>query len=343
MQGHGAIDEPLAAESNSQYGGLLNSMNRKRLFLTLLVVLLALTATLAVPAGASTNKTAVKKGSKFLTRSKLKVFDYGFKADAIQALTAARKFGSGTKRSAIDRFLVGDKTRPGLEGEAANYAVTAGATGKLMLAAVTAGRRSLCNFGNDEGGRVNLYALTESFYSDGRYGDTAFDQGFAMLGLAAAHRRVPKEAVKFVKNHRGKYGWGFGLSKSTGDDVQSTALLIEALRAAGAKKSDKSLREAYKWLYAQRNPDMGYNHEGSGGETNANATAMVIRAGDAVGKDTSKAKRALRALQATNGSFRMTPSAEATSRVLSTSEAVIALAGRHYPVVTRKKAEKTCT
>lgn len=311
-------------------------MNRKRHFLALLVAALALTATLAAPAGAATNKTAVKKGSKFLVRSKLKAFDYGFKADAIQALTAARKFGSGTKRSAINRFV------DGLEGEAANYAVTAGATGKLMLAVVTAGKKSLCSFGNDDGGRVNLYALTESFYSKGRYGDTAFDQGFAMLGLAAAHRHIPKQAVKFVQNRRGKHGWGFGLTKGTGDDVQSTALLIEALRAAGVKKSNKSLQGAYKWLYMQRNSDMGYNHDGNGGETNANATAMVIRAGDALGKDTSKAKHALRALQVRNGSFRMTPSAEATSRVLSTSEAVISLAGRHYPIVKRKKAEKPC-
>lgn len=311
-------------------------MNRKRLFPALLVAALVLTAVAAAPAGAKTNKTAVKKGAKFLTKSKLKAFDYGFKADAIQALTAARKFGSGTKRSAINRFV------DGLEGEAANYAVTAGATGKLMLAAVTAGKQSLCNFGNDDGGRVNLYALADSFYDNGRYGDTAFDQGFAMLGLAAARRHIPTDAVKFVKSRRGKRGWGFGLSKGTGDDVQSTALLIEALRAAGVKKADKSLRSAYKWLYMQRNADMGYNQDGNGGETNANATAMAIRAGDALGKDTSKAKKALRALQVTNGSFRLTPSAEATSRVLSTSEAVISLAGRHYPVVKRKKAEKPC-
>lgn len=317
-------------------------MNRNRLFLAPLVVALSLAVVAPAPAGAATNQSAVKKGAKFLRKSKLKAFDYGFKADAIQALTAARKFGSGTKRSAIDRFIEGEKGYEGLEGEAANYAVTAGATGKLMMAVVTAGKKSLCSFGNDAGGRVNLYAVVESFYDKGRYGETAFDQGFAMLGLAAAHKRVPKDAVKFVKKRRGKHGWGFGLSSGTGDDVQSTALLIEALRAAGVKKSDKALQQAYKWLYMQRNSDMGYNHDGNGGETNANATAMVIRAGDALGKDTRRAKRALRALQKTNGSFKLTPSADATSRVLSTSEAVISLAGRHYPIVKRKKAEKAC-
>jgi hypothetical protein len=299
----------------------------------LTVLLLALA--LAGPAGASPDGTAVKRGVRFLTKSKISAFDYGFKADAINALTAARKSGSGTKRSAINRFV------SALQDEAPNYATTAGAAGKVMLAAVAAGKNPRC-FGTSVENSVDLYGITNSFYSNGRYGTTAYDQAFAMLGLAAAHEKVPAAAIKFAKRHRGKFGWGFSLGTGSGDDVQSTALMIEALRAAGVKRSDGALQSAFKWITFQRNTDGGYNPDTPAGETNADATAMVIRAADALGKNAGKAKIALRRLQLKNGSFRLTPTQPAASKVLSTDDAVLALSGRHLPVVRRAKAATSC-
>lgn len=285
---------------------------------------------------ATTDKGAVRKGAKYITKRPLSAFSYGFKADAINALYAARKFGSGTRPSQISRFA------DAFEDEVAAYATTAGASGKAALAAVTSGRNPRC-YGSASGGRVDLVSIINSFYDGkGKYGNNAYDQAFAMLGLAAAHERIPPAAVKYLKGRRGKRGWGYSLSTGIGDDVQSTAIVIEALRAAGVKRSDGALQSAYKWITFQRNAEGGYNHEGNGAETNANATAMVIRAADALGKRNGHAKRALRALQKPNGSFRLTPAVDAPSPVLSTNESVLALAGRHYPVVKRKRPANSC-
>lgn len=294
-----------------------------------LAVLLAALA-LAAPAGASTNASAVKRGVAFIARSKLSAFEFGFKADAISALVAARKSGATVKSSSITRLA------DALQDDAAGYATSAGAAGKVMLGAVAAGRNPR-NFGSDQGGRIDVYAVINLYYSKGRYGSTAYDQAFAMLGLAAGHEPVPKAAISFAKQRRGKHGWGFSLSGGAGDDVQSTALMIQALRAAGVKRSDNALQSAYKWIRFQRNINGGYNQDGNGGETNANATALVIQAADALGKDANDAKRALRALQLKNGAFRLTPTADAGSKLLATMDPVLALAGRHYPVVMRSK------
>ncbi|MBI4898095.1 MAG: terpene cyclase/mutase family protein [Actinobacteria bacterium] len=304
------------------------------LAVTLAAALIA-TLTFAAPAGAITNQHAVKRGVKYINKSRLSAFDYGFKADALSALAAARKFGVKSKSSSRSRLIVG------LENDATGYVSSAGSAGKVALAAVVAGRNPRC-FGSDSGGRLDLISSLEGYYDNGQYGTTSYDQAFAMLALKAAHERVPKEAVKFVKKRRGKHGWGFGMSSGSGDDVQSTALIIQALRAAGVKRSDGALQSAYKWIRFQRNSDLGYNPDGSGAETNANATALVIQAADALGKNTNDAKRALRALQQKNGAFKLTPTTDASSKLLATMDPVLALSGRHYPVVKRSKAAASC-
>lgn len=301
---------------------------------TLAATLIA-TLAFAAPADAITNKGAVKRGVKYINKSHLSAFNYGFKADALSALTAARKAGVKSKTSSRSRLI------EALEDEATGYVSSAGSAGKVALAAVVTGKNPRC-FGSDEGGRLDLIASLESYYDDGQYGTTAYDQAFAMLALKAAHERIPKEAVKFTKKRRGKHGWGFGMSSGSGDDVQSTALIIQALRAAGVKRSDGALQSAYKWIRFQRNSDLGYNPDGNGAETNANATALVVQAADALGKNASDAKRALRALQQKNGAFKLTPTTDATSKLLATMDPVLALSGRHYPVAKRSKAAASC-
>lgn len=311
-------------------------MNTHRFKITLAAALaLAFALTLVAPAGAVTNAGAVKRGVKFINHSSLSAFGYGFKTDALSALAAARKSGATVKSSYRKRLI------DALEDEASGYVSSAGSAGKVMLAAVVSGKNPRC-FGSDAGGRLDLVGSLTPYYDNGQYGKTSYDQAFAMLGLVAAHERVPKEAIKFVKRRRGKHGWGFGMSSGSGDDVQSTALIIQALRAAGVKRSDTALQSAYKWIRFQRNADLGYNPDGSGAETNANATALVIQAADALGKNTKDAKRALRALQQKNGAFRLTPTAEASSKLLATMDPVLALSGRHYPVAKRTKAAESC-
>ncbi|MFY9265813.1 MAG: hypothetical protein WAO61_10370 [Solirubrobacterales bacterium] len=310
--------------------------SRQTAVLAALSIAVAMLAAVAA-ASAATNKQTVKKGVKYLDRQRMSAFSYpGFKADAASALRAADKSGVNVKNSVIGEFV------ESLSSEAASYGVTAGATGKLMLAAVAGGKNPRC-FGATADEKVDLYALQQRYYKPtGQYGDTSFDQALAMLGLSAGGHNVTKQAIKFVKNRRGKHGWSFSMSSGRGDDVESTALLIEALRAAGVKKSDNALRSAYAWMSKQRNIDYGYNPDTAAGETNANTTAYAIRAADALGKSNGKSKRALRRLQMKDGHFRLTPGADATAKVLSTSDAILALSGRHYPVSARRKPGASC-
>lgn len=331
-----------AAESFISYGGSRERMGIRRSSILTALAALLLVALAAVAANAATNanKKAAKKGADYLNSRSMTAFSYtGFKSDAVSALTAARKGGTGVSKSKTNSQI--NELIAELEVDAPNYGVTAGAAGKLLLAAVADGRRPRC-FG-PAGSKVDLVAMVNQYYDNGRYGESAFDQAFAMLGLAAAREKVPSKAVSLVKNRRKKHGWNFALSTSTGDDVESTALIIQALRAAGVKSSDSSIKNGFKWMRFQRNAQEGYNNDTAGGETNANASALVIQAYDALGKPSSKPKLALRKLQAKDGHFKLTAAADAESKVLATSDSVLALAGMHYPVVKRSKKDSVCS
>ncbi|MBI2691064.1 MAG: hypothetical protein HYX29_03865 [Solirubrobacterales bacterium] len=307
-----------------------------------LVALASLAAFLggaAIAQAASTNKGAVKNGVSWIRKSGLSQFPSGgtgFKADTLSALAAAKKIGVSVPSSTRDGIL------SSVEEDTSSYAITAGATAKLILAAAATGRNPRC-FGpkNEES---DLYNILKSFYnsSSGQYGKTSFDQALALLALKAAYQKIPSKAIGFAKSRRGQYGWNFAMSKNSGDDVESSALMIEALRSAGVSRKESGLRSAYKWITFQRNIDGGYNPDTPNGETQADATSYVIRAADTIGAGTSKAKRALRALQKKGGSFRSSPSAAGSYPTISTTNAVLALSGQHYPVVARSKAGKSC-
>jgi hypothetical protein len=317
----------------------MKNLNRTYLLAAALTIVAALA--LASVAQAQTNLQAVKKGISWTRKAGLGQYPgTGFQTDAISALAAARKLGVKAPPSVTRRFA------NQVQKDAANYAITAGATAKLILASTATGANPRC-FG-PPGSKLDLHLILKSNYNKktGQYGKTAFDQGLAMVALKAEHARVPSAAVKFVRARRGQYGWNFALSKPSGDDVESTAILIEGMRAAGVSRKDSALKAAYKWMTFQRNPSNagggGYNPDTAGGETQANTTAYAIRAADAMGVNLTKAKRALRALQKKDGRFRSSPSAESDYHGIATSDAIIALAGSHYPVVAFKKPAKVC-
>lgn len=311
--------------------------------LTLALATALLLALAAVASAATTDKAAVKKGVHWMRGAGMSQFpETGFQADALSALIAAKRNGVKVTNAQRERFL-----KP-IRNDANSYAVSAGSAAKVVLAAVAGGENPRC-FG-PIGEKTDFLDVLDAEYNQGRgqFGKTAFDQALAMLALKAAHQKIPSKAVKFAKSRRGSYGWGFALSKKGGDDVESTAILIQGLRAAGVSKKDGALRAALKWITYQRNTDGGYNPTTAkvAGETQADTTAYAIQAADSVGAYRAimkKAKRALRALQQRNGSFRSQPSANSEFHGISTSNAVLALSGRHLPVVVRKTAAKPCS
>ena len=277
--------------------------------------LLALAAlALLTPAGAfaQTDRQATQRGAAWL--ESLSIGTVGQQADAIVALAA-----SGRSRASL---------RPRLErlsAQASGYATTAGGAGKVVLATVAAGGnpRSL--------GGVDYIRRIENQYAAGRYGVTAYDQALAMLALRAAGERTPPAAVTALRAARGKGGWGFALRKASPDDVSVTGLTIEAMRAVGTSKTDTALKGATAWLTAQINARGGFGTDGLGRATEANATALAIRALRAMGRTPAPAtRRALRNLQESDGGFRFTATIR-ESRLLATVDGVLALSGHRLP------------
>lgn len=321
--------------------GVLLSMRVSRtiLILSALFALTALFAVSAAVAASGSNKTSMKRGTKYLQTRGITAFTYtGLKADAISAVVAGRRSGARIRESKLDELV------ESLEKDTAGYAVSAGAIGKLLMASTAAEKRPRCFGATDE--KVDLVAALGQYYDDGRYGQTAFDHALAILGLVAAGEHVPSAAISFAKSRRGSHGWNFAMSSGTGDDVESTAMMIQALRAAGVKRSDSHLRKAYRWMTYQRNPQDGYNPETIAGDTNANATALAIEAASTMGKTNAKSKYTLRKQQHKDGYFNLTPTAAddvaSESKILATAESVVALSGRHYPVSRRSRADRSC-
>lgn len=310
----------------------------------LLVALAAITMLLAgaaVAQAASANTTSVKKSVKWIGGAGLGQFPgTGFQTDTVSALAAARRVGVSVSSKVMSRFI------NQIKEDSNNYVGSAGATSKVILAAVATGNNPRCFGTKDE--KADLYNILKADYNSksGQYGRTSFDHAFALLALKAAHEKVPSKAVKFAKQRRGKYGWNFAMSKSSGDDVESSALMIEGLRAAGVSKKDGALKSAYKWITYQRNTDGGYNPDSPQTTTQADTTSYAIRAFDAMGIVNSyskNAKRALRAMQKKNGSFRnLAIGTESDYHGIATSNATLALSGQHYPVVKRSKAGEHC-
>jgi hypothetical protein len=313
----------------------------KTYVLIALASIAALLGGATVSQAATTNKGAVKKGVSWIRKARLSSFPgTGFQADTLSALAAARKIGVKAPSSTTSRFL--DQ----IEANTTNYAGSAGATAKLILAATATGRNPRC-FG-PKGKESDLRNIMVADYNtkSGQFGRSGFDHALALIALKAAHEGIPKKAVTFAKQRRGKYGWNFAMSKSAGDDVETSALMIEGLRAAGVSKNDGALKSAYKWITFQRNSFGGYNPDVEQGETQADTTAYAVRAFDALGihnKYRKDAESSLRALQQKNGAFRSTPGVKGDYLGISTANATLALTGQHYPVVARSKAGKNCT
>ncbi len=214
----------------------------------------------------------------------------GQQADVIVALRAA-----GRSRASLRPRL----TR--LARQAPAYARTAGGVGKVVMAAVAAGGdpRRL--------GGVDYLARLRARYAAGRYGATAFDQALALLAVRAAGSAPPRSAVRATLAARGSGGWSFDLSRTGRDSVDATAVVIEALAASGVRPSDPGLRAGITWMLAQRNAGGGVRWSGSGGPTEANSTAGLIRAMRALDRRPPGSTRAaLRGLQDRDGGIRFT-------------------------------------
>jgi hypothetical protein len=174
---------------------------------------------------------------------------------------------------------------------------------------------------------VDYVARVEGRRRGGRYGATAFHQALAIIALRAVRRPVPRSTIAALRADRSGPGWNSFLQPESAPEVDTTALVVIALRRAGLGARDPMVRGALTWITRQRNRSGGYASAGDGRPTEANATATTIAALRTAGRTPPAATlRALRGLQRPDGAFRWRAAA-AGSVLLATLDAVPALAG----------------
>ena len=269
-------------------------------------------ATLAVApaclAASAADRAAAGRAADWLAGEQPGSLPAGQQADVMVAMRL-----TGTPpRALTPRLAALAKAAPG-------YATEAGRTAKVILGTVAAN-------GNPRrlGGTDYLARLATQQSSPGRYGRTAFDQGLAMLALRAATGQVPAAAAAVLTGAASTDGWNLGLDATADPDVDSTALSVLALRAAGTPCSAAPVQRARAWLATQRTGGGWTAYAGS--PPSANSTALVARADIACGASASGAVALIRSLQQRSGAIAFTR-AQPESRLLATSESVPPLAG----------------
>lgn len=287
-------------------------------------LLLAVLALAALPASAS-NRSSSQAGARWLAAH----VHPGGGGSAADTLVAMRAAGIVTPAGARSRASA-------LRRGARSYVTGAGQAAKLILGLTAAHSGSArC------AGSLDLRIAMGRDYTRGRYGRNAFDQGLALLAIHALRERVPANAIRFLRGARGGGGWNVLLTRSgPSDDVSSTAIVILAMRAGGVSRRDGALRAALSWMAHQRTRSGGFAL-GRRDRNEANSTALAIEAERAMGRSDRRAARVLRGLQRGDGSFQYTAD-DAGSRVIASTEAVIALSGRIPPVARVHRHPSRC-
>jgi len=265
----------------------------------------------------------------------------GSTADAVQAIVAA---GEDPKR-----WDKGGNTPLTFLAAKAAALGTAGDTAKVLLAAVAAGEDAR-GFGG-----VDLVAALEGMLDDGgKFGgemDFQFSQCLAILALKSVSRPIPASAVDYLKSAQiedGTWAWNFSTAVGEGDN-NSAALAVMALIAAGEPAGGEVIQKTVAHFQGQQNEDGGFpyiNPSAYGTDSDANSTAVVLQALVAAGQDPATWVKgeantpvtALAGFQNDDGSFAW-QMAFPDPNFLATVQAVPALLGRVYPLVTTTVGE----
>ena len=288
---------------------------------TLLTAVLALAA---LPASAS-NGSSARAGARWLA-----AHVHGAGGSAADTLVAMR--AAGVLSTAGARSRAADLRRG-----ARSYVTGAGQAAKVILGLAAAHSGSArC------AGSLDLRLAMGRDYTRGRYGRNAFDQALSLLAIRALRERVPAAAVRFLRAARGGGGWNVLLTRGSGprDDVSSTAVVVLAMRASGVSRRDRALRAALSWMARQRTRSGGFAL-GRRDRNEANSTALAIEAERAMGRSDRRAARVLRGLQRSDGAFQFTAD-DAGSRVIASTESVVALSGRVPPVARVHRHPSRC-
>lgn len=253
-------------------------------------------------------------------------------ADAVVALLAA---GVRIEDMAPD----GSDPLDFLRQHVDTYGASTGGAAKLALAVLAAGRDPR------QFGGVDLIARIEAAYDEetGLYDPQLFVDAYALMAVSAATSppQVPQAAIDALLSRQiadGSWAWDGNTTPGAGDS-NTTALVLQALVAAGLPRDHQALQHALQYLASVQAPDGSFAYQpGSEPLTgDANSTALAVQAILAAGEDpnSSRWRYALDALarfKNPSGALRWRDDVP-DDNMLATLQAIPALAGRTLPVL----------
>jgi Prenyltransferase and squalene oxidase repeat len=251
-------------------------------------------------------------------------FTNGFQPESDLGTTADTLFAATSAKYDPAQFIKEGKTPLDyLTAQVkANKADKAGLLGKLMLglAGTDANATAFAARNLIDDTLAALKALEE--------GSDLYSLSLALLGLHAVGAPLPEAAVKTLLESRNADG-GWGFSKGSDSDTNTSALALQALIAA---KAPVKTAETLAYFKAAQNEDKGWPYQqpatGSA-ESDANSTAGVIQALIAAGEalDTwGNPGQLLASFQQADGSFTYQRS-QVAPNFLATVQAVPVLCG----------------
>lgn len=228
---------------------------------------------------------------------------------------------------------------------------------KVVMAYAAAGRAELIyNAGTP---RIDLldkllaYRNDDGHFSPATSGDRSLwdvsTTTWALIALRAAAQsdgNVSSARAWLVAAQHADGGWGLQTADA-GSTVDQTAAVVQALVAAGADPEDAVIQRALGFLDAAQRSDAGFGYSLSDVRSNAESTAWAVQAIIAAGEKPTDARWVkdgrqpldyLRSLQRANGSFAHRKGDTGQSALMSTTQSLIALAGRAFPYTPGSKA-----
>ena len=173
-----------------------------------------------------------------------------------------------------------------LRKEAATFATrdeSRASAGKLALMVAAAGLDPRSFAGQ------NLVVSMSEVYSPttGAFGESNWDQAFNMLGWRAAGESVPVTATTLLVQRINEDG-GWGWTAASESDVDTTALAVQALLAAGQPVTSTAVVSGLAYIQAAQNDDGGFPYLPTSPtdiSSNSNSTAFAVQAILAAGQD----------------------------------------------------------
>ncbi len=135
----------------------------------------------------------------------------------------------------------------------------------------------------------NLVVSMSQVYSPttGAFGESNWDQTFNMLGWRAAGQTVPVTATALLVQRMNEDG-GWGWTATSESDVDTSALAVQALLAAGEPVTSSAVISGLTYIQSVQNDDGGFPYlptSRTDTSSNSNSTAFVVQAILAAGQD----------------------------------------------------------